>query len=74
MRQGKTWIDDFLAYRDDFEFAPASREVMQAFEAVRAEHKLAQGIGTTAKAITHFRGPTTAPPALPNLLHQTGGI
>jgi predicted esterase len=35
---GKTWIDAFLAYRDDFEFAPAAREVMQAFDAVRAEH------------------------------------
>ena len=36
--QGKAWIDDFLAYRDDFEFAPAAREVMQAFVALRAEH------------------------------------
>jgi hypothetical protein len=36
--QGKTWIDAFLAYRDDFEFAPSAREVMQAFDAVRAEH------------------------------------
>jgi predicted esterase len=38
-QEGKTWIDDFLAYRSDFEFAPAAREVMQAFEALRAEHK-----------------------------------
>jgi predicted esterase len=45
-RQGKTWIDDFLAYRDDFEFAPAAREVMQAFEAVRAEHN-----GSAQKAL-----------------------
>ncbi|HEV3083824.1 MAG TPA: hypothetical protein VGY66_28845 [Gemmataceae bacterium] len=37
-QQGKTWIDAFLAYRDDFEFAPAAREVMQAFDAIRAEH------------------------------------
>ncbi len=37
-QQGKTWIDAFLAYRDDFEFAPAAHEVMQAFDAVRAEH------------------------------------
>lgn len=36
--EGKTWIDDFLAYRDDFEFAPGAREVMQAFDALRAEH------------------------------------
>ena len=35
---GKTWIDAFLAYRDDFEFAPAAAEVMQAFNALRAEH------------------------------------
>jgi predicted esterase len=37
--EGRTWIDGFLAFRDDFEFAPAAREVMQAFEAVRAEHE-----------------------------------
>ena len=36
---GKTWIDAFLAYRDDFEFAPAAAEVMQAFNAVRSEHE-----------------------------------
>jgi hypothetical protein len=36
--EGKTWIDAVLAYRDDFEFAPAAREVMQAFDKVRAEH------------------------------------
>ena len=40
MREGgRGWIDDFLAYRGDFEFAPGAREVMQAFEAVRAEHE-----------------------------------
>jgi hypothetical protein len=37
-QQAETWIDAFLAYRDDFEFAPAAREVMQAFAAVRGEH------------------------------------
>jgi predicted esterase len=36
---GETWIDAFLAYRDDFEFAPAAREVMQAFNALRTEHE-----------------------------------
>jgi predicted esterase len=36
--QGKPWIDAFLAYRDDFEFAPAARDVMRAFDAVRAQH------------------------------------
>jgi predicted esterase len=36
--QGKTSIEPFLAYRDDFEFASAAREVMQAFNALRAEH------------------------------------
>ncbi len=34
----KPWIDPFLAYRDDFEFAPAAREVMQAFDTLRAQH------------------------------------
>jgi hypothetical protein len=33
-----TWIDTFLVYRDDFEFAPAAREVMEAFNALRAKH------------------------------------
>jgi predicted esterase len=37
-QQGQTWIDAFLDYRDDFEFAPAAREVMQAFNALRAKH------------------------------------
>jgi predicted esterase len=37
-QEGKTWVDAFLAYRDDFEFAPAAREVMQAFDALRAQH------------------------------------
>jgi predicted esterase len=36
---GETWIDAFLVYRDDFEFAPAAREVMEAFAALRAEHE-----------------------------------
>lgn len=36
---GDSWIDDFLAYRDDFEFAPAASEVMDAFAALRAEHE-----------------------------------
>lgn len=37
--QDNGWIDDFLAYRDDFEFAPAAREVMKKFIALRAEHE-----------------------------------
>jgi hypothetical protein len=36
---GASWIDAFLAYRDDFEFAPAAKEVMQKFNALRAEHE-----------------------------------
>jgi predicted esterase len=36
---GKAWIDKFLNYREDFEFAPAAREVMQAFNTLRAEHE-----------------------------------
>ena len=43
---GKSWIDAFLAYRDDFEFAPAAREVMQAFDALRADHN-----GSAQKAL-----------------------
>jgi hypothetical protein len=37
-KEGKAWIDAFLTYRDEFEFSPAAREVMQAFGALRAEH------------------------------------
>jgi hypothetical protein len=37
--KAKNWIDPFLAYRDDFEFAPAAREVMEAFVKLRAEHE-----------------------------------
>jgi hypothetical protein len=36
--QGRDWIDEFLTYRDDFEFWPAAGEVMQAFSALRAKH------------------------------------
>jgi predicted esterase len=37
--EGGAWIEDFLAYRDAFEFAPAAREAMRAFHALRAEHE-----------------------------------
>jgi predicted esterase len=37
--EGKAWIDEFLKFRDDFEFAPASKEVMDAFAALRAKHE-----------------------------------
>jgi predicted esterase len=37
--KGQAWIDGFLAYRDEFEFAPAAGEVMRAFAALRAEHE-----------------------------------
>jgi len=33
-----SWIDPFLAYRDDFEFAPAAADAMRAFDALRARH------------------------------------
>ena len=33
------WIDDFLAFRDEFEFADCSKELMKAFAALRAEHE-----------------------------------
>ena len=35
----KEWIDAFLAYRDDFEFAPAAGELMKKFAIIRAEHE-----------------------------------
>jgi hypothetical protein len=33
------WVDGFLAYRDEFEFADAAREVTNAFEALRKQHE-----------------------------------
>ncbi len=36
---GRPWIDEFLAYRDEFEFAPGAGEVMKRFNALRAEHE-----------------------------------
>ena len=40
IRQAKdgSWIDGFLAFRDDFEFADAAQDVMAAFGALRASH------------------------------------
>jgi predicted esterase len=46
----KSWIDAFLAYRDDFEFAPAAGDVMKAFDTLRAEHE-----GLAAKALGEAR-------------------
>ena len=37
--KARNWIDPFLAYRDDFEFAPAAKEVMEAFAKLREEHE-----------------------------------
>ena len=34
-----SWIDGFLAFRDDFEFAPAGKEVMAAFAELRSRHE-----------------------------------
>jgi predicted esterase len=34
-----TWVAQFLAYRDEFEFAEGARPVMSAFEALRARHE-----------------------------------
>jgi predicted esterase len=33
-----SWIEGFLAFRDNFEFAPAAREVMAAFAELRKSH------------------------------------
>jgi predicted esterase len=35
------WIDGFLAYRDDFEFAPAAQRTMAAFAELRKTHDVA---------------------------------
>src|SRR5690606_15808211 len=37
--ESSDWIDPFLTYRDNFEFAPTASEVMQAFSALRTEHE-----------------------------------
>jgi predicted esterase len=34
-----SWVEDFLAYRDEFEFADGARAVMSAFEKLRARHQ-----------------------------------
>jgi hypothetical protein len=33
-----SWIDGFLAFRDEFEFAPAAGKVMAAFSELRKRH------------------------------------
>jgi hypothetical protein len=33
-----SWIDGFLAFRDEFEFADAAAEAMAAFDALRSQH------------------------------------
>ena len=48
--EGGPWIDGFLTYRDDFEFAPPAREVMHAFSTLRAAHE-----GPAKKAIDDAR-------------------
>jgi hypothetical protein len=34
-----SWVDDFLAFRDEFEFADGARAAMDAFEALRQRHE-----------------------------------
>jgi len=46
-----SWIDGFLAYRDEYEFAGAAREAMAAFESLRERHEpLAQRAFGEARA------------------------
>jgi predicted esterase len=33
-----SWVDDFLAFRDDFEFADKAADAIKAFHALRAQH------------------------------------
>jgi predicted esterase len=49
-----SWVDGFLAYRDEFEFADAAREVMGAFEALRKQHEPAAQ-KTFGEALTAFQ-------------------
>lgn len=37
-KNGK-WVDDFLAFRDEFAFAPSAKAMMQAYLDLRAEHQ-----------------------------------
>lgn len=47
-----SWIDGFLAFRDEFEFADASRDAMEAFAKLRAEHtKPAQTLMNEARGL-----------------------
>ncbi len=40
IREGKPgWVDAFLAFRDEFQFADAAREAMTAFDELRAKHE-----------------------------------
>jgi predicted esterase len=41
IRQAKdgSWIDGFLAFRDEFEFAPGAREAMAGFNELRSKHE-----------------------------------
>jgi hypothetical protein len=34
-----SWVDGFLAFRDEFEFADGARAAMDAFEALRKQHE-----------------------------------
>ncbi len=34
-----SWVEEFLVFRSDFEFAPAARGTMKAYEALRAKHE-----------------------------------
>jgi predicted esterase len=49
-KPGKDWIDPFLDFRDKFEFAPAARETIEAFAALRAEQD-----SPAAKAMSEAR-------------------
>src|SRR5262249_13931375 len=48
------WIDGFLEYRDKFQYADAAREVMEAFQTLRAEQE-PQAQKAFAEARTAFQ-------------------
>jgi hypothetical protein len=38
VEKNNAWVDGFLAFRDEFEYADAAAEVMKAYAALRAKH------------------------------------
>ena len=52
--RNSSWVDGFLAFRDEFEFADGARAAMEAFEALRKQHE-PDAQRAFQEAITLFR-------------------